>query len=42
MKKSDKKRNGKVLSALRIRDPGRVKNQDPDPEWTSRIIFPRA
>ncbi len=23
-------------------DPGWVKNQDPDPEWTTRIIFPRA
>jgi hypothetical protein len=25
-----------------IRDPGWVKNKDPDPGWTSRIIFPRA
>ncbi len=25
-----------------IRDLGWVKNQDPDPEWTTRIIFPRA
>ncbi len=25
-----------------IRDPGWVKKQDPDPGWTSRIIFPRA
>ncbi len=23
-------------------DPGWMKNQDPDPGWTSRIIFPRA
>ncbi len=25
-----------------IRDPGWVKNKDPDPGWTSRVIFPRA
>ncbi len=25
-----------------IRDPGWVKSQDPDPGWTTRIIFPRA
>jgi hypothetical protein len=25
-----------------IRDPGRVKKQDPDPGWRNRIIFPRA
>ncbi len=24
------------------RDPGWVKNQDPDPGWTTRIMFPRA
>ncbi len=39
-------------SVLRIRigdpvpfwplDPGWVKNQDPDPGWTTRVIFPRA
>jgi hypothetical protein len=41
---------GTVLAVLRIRylfdawirNPGWVKNQDPDPGWTSRIIFPRA
>jgi hypothetical protein len=25
-----------------IRNPGWAKNQDPDPGWTSRIIFPGA
>jgi hypothetical protein len=32
----------RCLFDLWIRDPGWEKNQDQDPGWTSRIIFPRA